>query len=63
MTLINALIKDRLEYFDSKKSYKAFAQKMASAKNNYGSLAEAIAKNNKNTKIAKYLRNLRRAKF
>jgi hypothetical protein len=63
MTLINALIKDRLEYFDSKKSYKAFAQKMASAKNNYGSLAEAIAKNNKNTKIAKYLRNLRRGKF
>ena len=63
MTLINVLIKDRLEHFDSKKSYKAFAKKMASAKNNYGSLPETIAKKDKNTKTAKYLKNIRRGKF
>ena len=63
ISLIKLLIKDSENLFDSKKTYKAFVKKMASAKNHSGRLPETIAKNDKNTKIAKYLKKIRRGKL
>ena len=63
LAVLKRIVSNMSAQYDSKKSKKMFIKKMASSKNNVGETPEKIAKNDKNTKTAKYLRNLRRGKF
>ena len=63
LAVLKRIVSNMSAQYDSKKSKKTFIKKMASSKNNVGETPETIAKKDKNTKTAKYLRNLRRGKF